>query len=53
MELENVPAPIPQPENSISITDSEYGAKDGQDSTVAFEKALKAAIEQKKLSIFQ
>ena len=31
-------APIPQPENSISITDSEYGAKDGQDSTVAFEK---------------
>lgn len=48
VELENVPAPIPQPENSISITDSEYGAKDGQDSTVAFEKALKAAIEQKK-----
>ena len=48
VELENVPAPIPQPENSISITDSEYGAVDGQDSTVAFEKALKAAIEQKK-----
>ena len=48
VELENVPAPIPQPENSISITDSAYGAKDGQDSTVAFEKALKAAIEQKK-----
>ena len=48
VELENVPAPIPQPENSISITDSEYGAKDGQDSTVAFEKALKVAIEQKK-----
>ena len=48
VELENVPAPIPQPENSISITDSAYGAEDGQDSTVAFEKALKAAIEQKK-----
>ena len=48
VELENVSAPIPQPENSISITDSEYGAEDGQDSTVAFEKALKAAIEQKK-----
>lgn len=48
VELENVPAPIPQPENSISITDSEYGAEDGKDSTVAFEKALKAAIEQKK-----
>ena len=47
VELENVPAPIPQPENSISITDSAYGAEDGQDSTVAFEKALKAAIEQK------
>ena len=37
VELENVPAPIPQPEN-ISITDSAYGAEDGQDSTVAFEK---------------
>lgn len=48
VELENVPAPIPQPANSISITDTEYGAKDGQDSTEAFEKALKAAIEQKK-----
>ena len=48
VELENVPAPIPQPENSISITDSAYGAEDGKDSTVAFEKALKAAIEQKK-----
>ena len=48
VELENVPAPIPQPENSISITDSAYGAEDGKDSTAAFEKALKAAIEQKK-----
>lgn len=48
VELENVSAPIPQPANSISITDTEYGAKDGQDSTEAFEKALKAAIEQKK-----
>ncbi len=26
-----MPAPIPQPENSISITDSAYGAEDGQD----------------------